>query len=237
MLGQHLVDGRNREDPVDRIGKRPARVDARRLRLQPQQRRDRLQVVLDAVVDLLGEHAAHDRPPVLERHGRVMGDRLEQLRGPLGERRVAVADELPDAAPLPAQRQPDGMSARPPFGPRDLAVLEHERGAGGVDRLDRRLHDRLERLLEVERLGDGLGDVRERLQLVHAALRLRVELRVLDRLRDLRRDRQQQVDLRLGEVARRARADVQRAVELVPRQDRHGEDRLVLVLGEVRETA
>ena len=122
-----------------------------------------------------------------------------------------------------------------PFRPRDLAVLEHERGAGGVHGRDRRLHDRLQRLLEVERLGDGLGDARERLQLVHAPLRVGVELRVLDRLRDLRRDREQQVGLRLGVVARRARADVERAGELVARDDRHGEDRRVLVLGQVRE--
>ena len=48
-------------------------------RLQAQQRRDGLQVVLDAVVDLLGEHAAHHRAAVLERDGRVLRDRRQQL--------------------------------------------------------------------------------------------------------------------------------------------------------------
>ena len=48
-------------------------------RLQPEQRRDGLQVVLDPVVDLLGEHAAHHRAPVLERDRRLLGDRREQL--------------------------------------------------------------------------------------------------------------------------------------------------------------
>ena len=77
--------------------------------------------------------------------------------------------------------------------------------------------------------------LRERLQLVHAPLCVGVELRVLDRLRDLRRDREQQVDLGLGVVARRARADVERALELLARDDRHGEDRRVLVLRQVGE--
>ena len=127
------------------------------------------------------------------------------------------------------------MCARAPLGPGDPAVVEHERGAGRRERVDGGLDDRLERLLEVERLGDRLGDARQRLELVHAALRRLVELRVLDRLRDLRRDRDQQVDLRLGERPRLPRAHVERALELVARQDRHGEDRLVLVLGQVGE--
>ena len=48
-------------------------------RLQAQQRRHGLEVVLDAVVDLLGEHAAHHRAPVLERDRGLLGDRREQL--------------------------------------------------------------------------------------------------------------------------------------------------------------
>ena len=48
-------------------------------RLQAQERGDGLQVVLDAVVDLLGEHAAHHRAPVLERDRRLLRDRREQL--------------------------------------------------------------------------------------------------------------------------------------------------------------
>ena len=174
-------------------------VDAR---LEAQQRGDRLQVVLDPVVDLLGEHAAHHRAPVLERDRRVMRDRGEQRPLLVGERRVPVGDELADLAPLPAQRQAHRVRARAPLRPGDAAVLEHERRAGRVDGVHRRLHDRLERLLEVERLRDRLGDPRERLELAHAALRVRVELRVLDRLRDLRRDRHQQLDLVVVEDAR-----------------------------------
>ena len=79
MLGQNLVHGRDREDTVDRVVQRLARVDrVGAPRLQPQERRNRLQVVLDAVVDLLGEHAAHDRAAVLERHRRVVRDRREE---------------------------------------------------------------------------------------------------------------------------------------------------------------
>ena len=235
VLGQHLVHGGDREDPVDGVAERLLRIRVRRPRLQPQQRGDRLQVVLDAVVDLLGEHAAHHRAPVLERDRGVMRDRLEQRAVVVGERRVPVADELADLAALPAQRQAQRVRARAALGPGDLPVLEHERRAGRADRRHRRLHDRLERLLEVERLRDRLRDPRERLELVDAPLRVGVELRVLDRLRDLRRDRDEQVDLRLGVLPRRARADVERALELLARQDRHRQDRLVLVLGQVRE--
>ena len=188
------------------------------------------------MVDLLGEHAAHDRAPVLERDRRVVRDRLEQRLVVGGERRVAVAHELADLPALPAQRQAHRVRAGATLGPRDLPVLEDERRAGRVQRLHRRLHDRLERLLEVERLGDRLRDPRERLELGDPPLCALVELRVLDRLRDLRRDRDEELDLRVAERARLARADVERALELVrARHDRHGEDRLVLVLGQVRE--
>jgi hypothetical protein len=59
---------------------------------------------------------------------------------------------------------------------------------------------------------------------------------VLDRLRDLGRDREQELDLSLREVARLTRADVQRTFELFPREDRYSEDRLVLLFRQVRET-
>ena len=235
MLGEHLVDGRDREDPVHRVVQRLPRVDVVGPRLQAEERGDRLQVVLDAVVDLLGEHAAHDRPAVLERDRCVVRDRLEQRLVVGGERRVAVADELADLPPLPAQRHAHGVRAGAALGPRDLPVLEDERRAGRVQRLHRRLHDRLERLLEVERLRDGLRDARERLELGDPPLRALVELRVLDRLRHLRGDRDEELDLGVGERARLARPDVERALELVAGDDRDGEDRLVLVLGQVRE--
>ena len=95
--------------------------------------------------------------------------------------------------------------------------------------------DRLEGLLEIERLGDGLGDLRQRFQLGDAALRLRVQLRVLDRLCDLRRDGDGELDLVRAEFTRLDRPHVQRAGEPLARDDRHGEDRLVLILGEIRE--
>ena len=236
VLGEHLVDGGDREDAVHGVVQRLTRIDrVGAPRLQPEERRDRLQVVLDSVVDLLGEHAAHDRAPVLERDRGVVRDRREERALLLGERRVAVADQLSDLAALPPERQPDGVLPRAALGPRDIAVLEHERGSGRADRVHRRLDDRLQRLLEVERFRDRLRDPRERLELADAATRLAIELRVLDRLRHLRGDREQEVDLGRRERPRRPGANVERAGELLPGQDGDGEDRLVLVLGQVLE--
>jgi hypothetical protein len=58
---------------------------------------------------------------------------------------------------------------------------------------------------------------------------------VLDRLCHLGGDRQEQVDFRGRELPGLARAHVQRALKLLTRQDRDGEDRLVLLLGQVHE--
>ena len=187
------------------------------------------------MVDLLREDAAHNRATVLEGNRGMVGDRLEQRPLFVGEGRVAVADELPDSAALPAQRQANGVRAGAALRPGDLPVLEHEGGTCRAQRLHRGLHDGLERLLEVERLGDRLGDPRERLELGDAALGALVEACVLDRLCHLRRDRDEEVHLRVGEGTRLARPHVERAFELLPREDGHGEDRLVLVFAKVRK--
>jgi hypothetical protein len=62
-----------------------------------------------------------------------------------------------------------------------------------------------------------------------------VELRVLDRLGDLAGDRHEQVDLGLPVRPRLPGSDVQRALETVLEEDRDGEDRLILLLAEVRK--
>ena len=195
VLGEDLVHGGDREDPVDRVIQRLACVDVLRPRLQPEQRGDGLQVVLHAVVDFLSEDAAHDRSPVLERDSCMVRDRLEQGLVVGRKLRVPIADELTDLPPLPAQREPNGVRARSTFRPCDLPVLEHECRPCRMQRLHRRLHDRLQRLLEVERLRDRLRDASERLELGDTPLRALVELRVLDRLRDLRRDGDKELDL------------------------------------------
>jgi hypothetical protein len=186
-------------------------------------------------MDLLGDHAAHDRAPVLEGDGRLVRDRSEQPLLLVAERRVAVADELAYLTAFPPQRQSHRVFARPPLGPSDRAVLEDESGARRPDGVDRRLDDRLERLLQVQRLGNGLRDGRKRLQLRDAPLRVLVQLGVFDRLRHLARDRHQEVDLRRRELARLLRAHVERALEPLLGQDRDGEDRLVVLLAQVRE--
>src|SRR5207247_9262736 len=106
----------------------------RRARLEPEQRRDGLEVVLDTVVDLLREDPAHDGAPVLQSDGGMVCNRREQ--GPLvvRERRVAVADEFADLTPLPPERPPHRVSAGTTLGPGDLAALEDERGAARVER-------------------------------------------------------------------------------------------------------
>ena len=195
LLGQRLVYGGDGEDPVDGVLERLARVDALGARLQAQERGDGLEVVLDPVVDLLGEDAAHHRAPVLERDGGMVGDRLEQRALLVGERRVPVGHELADLAPLPAQRRAHGVAPARPSGHAIRPSSSTSAAPVACDRVHRRLDDRLERLLQVERLRDGLGDPRERLELGDAPLGLGVELRVDDRLRDLARDRLQQLDL------------------------------------------
>ena len=149
--------------------------------------------------------------------------------------RIAVGHELADLAALPAQRQPHRVRAGAALRPCDAAVLEHERRARRVDGVHRRLDDRLERLLEVERLGDRLRDPRQRLELGHAPLGRGVQACVLDRLRHLAGDADEELDLGLRELTGLQRADVDRALELLAHEDRHGEDRLVLLLVQVRE--
>src|SRR5262249_62039905 len=164
------MHGRYRQDAIDRVIERLPWIDGiGAARLQAEKRRNGLQVVLHPVVDLLGEDAAHDRPPVLERDGGMVGDRPEERSLFIGEGGVAVAPELPDLPALPAERHPDRVLPGATFGPRDLAVLEDERGPRRTDRVHRRLDDRLQRLLEVERLGYRLRDPRERLELADAA--------------------------------------------------------------------
>ena len=124
-----------------------------------------------------------------------------------------------------------------PSGHATLPSSRTSAAPGRAERLHGRLDDRLERLLEVERVRHGLGDPRQRLELDHAPLGRLVEPGVLDRLADLRGDGEQEVDLGGRELARAARAHVERPLELLAREDRDGEDRLVLVLGQVRERA
>jgi malate dehydrogenase len=98
--------------------------------LKTEERRHGLEIVLDAVMDLLGKHATQNRAPVLERDRRMMRDRREQLAVVFAERDVAVADELTDLPALPAQRHPHGVRARAALRPGDGTVLQHDRGPG-----------------------------------------------------------------------------------------------------------
>ena len=186
-------------------------------------------------MDLLSKHAAHDGPTVLERDGGMVRDRGEQRPLLVGEGRIPVADELSDLATLPPQRRALRVRAGATRGPGRPAVGQDDRCPRRVHGRHRRRHDVLERLLQVERLGHGLRDPRQRLQLGDAALRVVVQLGVLDRLRDLTGDGHEKLDLGVVVLPRRHRADVQRTLQLVACQNRNREDRLVLLLVEVRE--
>ena len=185
------------------------------------------------MVDLLREHAAHHGAPVLEGDGRVVRDRLEQR----ASSSVNGVSWSATSSPISRRFQRSGVrtACLPARLGHAMRPSSRTSAAPVADGVHRRLDDRLERLLEVEGLGDRFGDLCERLELGDPALCLGVELRVDDRLRDLARDRLEQLDLVLPELARLARAHVERARELVAGEDRHGEDRLVLRLRQVRE--
>ena len=127
------------DDPPHRLGERLARlVGVRAARLDAQQRRDRLQVVLDAVVDLA------DR--------RVLGDELLLLMADLGD----VAAEHDRADPVAAIAQRD-RPQRHGDAPR-LDVGAPRRAPG---------HDERQRLVELplRRAGCGSSTSIERLAL------------------------------------------------------------------------
>ena len=205
MLGQHLVHGRDGEDPVDRVVR--ATSAGRRSSARACRRRSDATVWRLFLTRWWISWASTPRitaRPCSSATAAWWAIASSSASSSARERRVPIADELADLAPLPAQRHAYGVRAGAALGPRDLPVLENERRAGRVQRLHRRLHDRLERLLEVERLRDGLRDARERLELRDPPLRALVQLRVLDRLGDLRRDRDEQLDLGVGERPRLA---------------------------------
>ena len=153
----------------------------------------------------------------------MVRDRREERTLLVGERRVPVADELADLSALPAERDPDRKRARAALRPGDAAVLEHERGSGRTDGVNRGPDDRLQGLLEIERLRDGFGDLRERLELADSQLGIAVELGVLDRLSDLSGRWDEQVDL----ASELARSTGTCAAARFSGPDSGGEDRLV----------
>ena len=123
LLGQHLVHGGDGEDPVHRVLERLRRVRPGRAGLEPQERRDGLEVVLDPVVDLLSEDAAQDRPAVLERHRGVVRDRGEELCSSAVNGVSRSQTSSPTRRPS-SEAAGDRMPAGAPLGPRDLPVLE-----------------------------------------------------------------------------------------------------------------
>jgi len=82
VLRQDFVHGGDCEDPIHGVLEGLPGVGAGCSRLQAKERRDRLEVVLDAVVDLLRQNASHHRSPVLQRDRGVMCDRREATRAP-----------------------------------------------------------------------------------------------------------------------------------------------------------
>ena len=201
VLRQHLVHRGDREDPVDRVPERLARIDV--LGARACSRSSDATVCRLFLTRWWISWASTPRSAMRpcssataawwaiacssSRSSSVNGVSRSQTSSPIWR-------------PRPAQRQcaprgrRHGPRARRSGRPRARARRRSRRSD-----VDRRRDDRLERLLEVERLGDRLRDPRQRLELVHAALCGLVELRVLDRLRHLGGDRHEQLDLGLGE--------------------------------------
>src|SRR5438045_1904131 len=82
--------------------------------------------------------------------------------------------------------------ARPSVG---VVVVHGDLAEGGVDQPDQVAGDQAQRLLQVDRRGDGLADVRAELQLLGVVARLLVEAGGLDRDRHLGGSRAQRLDL------------------------------------------
>ena len=112
----------------------------------------------------------------------------------------------------------------------DVARTGGEQRAGTLD-------DRGEQIVECVRAGDRLRQLGQLLELRHPEPRLLVEARVLDRAGDERRRRHEEVDLVVGELARRLRVGGDHADRLARApDDRHGEqglEALLLELGHV----
>ena len=215
-----------------------------------------LEEVLDQV--LLGETLEH--LDLLDRDGRLIGDRAREieLAGSLGDERtdqLVSGDERHRHArgpATPAHFRPElaesdrrglvaprrlGKAAKQPV---LLGVAEIEAHSLGAEQLPRPPHEL--RSEHVERLGRGnrLGELGELLELAHALPRLVVELRVLDRTRDERRARDEEVHFRVGELARRDGVESDRADRLAALAvERHRNERLkplFLELGHVFHT-
>ena len=193
----------------------------------------RAAAVLERVLEQLAEHQRHGRRPLAGQHHRLQ-----------------PAFHLAPSQALPQHR------LQPPDQPGAVDVVVMRGGqqvVHGRDRQDpvhalverplgRRIVDRAR--LQAQQRGHGLQVVLDpvvdlldgqRLQLRHPRPRLLVQLRVLDGLPDLPCDRGQQRHLILAEGAGQPRAHVQRPLQAVARVHRHGQDRLVLVLGQVGE--
>ena len=250
------MDLGDREDAVDGVGDGPRRVAARRAHAQ--ERGHGLEVVLDAVMDLLRDERAHDAAARLERRRGLARDGVEQRLhvGPEAPAAAAGADQRAEPAAVPDERHASdarlvGRRGRR-GGAQGVVVRARRRRAvhdlGRVGRAAARARSTRrarparparrssQRLVLVSEPRDGLGDARERLELRHATALAVVEARVLDRLRDLGGDRREQLDLVVVPVRRRRGAHVHRAGEAAaPVEDRHGEQRVEALLVEVRE--
>ncbi len=215
-----------------------------------------LEEVLDQV--LLGETLEH--LDLLDRDSRLIGDRAREveLAGSLGDERtdqLVSGDERDRHArgPAPpsyfrselAEADRCGLIALRRLGkaakqPVLLGIAEIETDGVGAEQLPRSSHELRPEHVERLRRGNRLGELGELLELAHALPRLVVELRVLDRTGDERRARDEEVHLRVGELARRDGVERDRADGLATLAvERHRNERLkslFLELGHVLHT-
>jgi hypothetical protein len=192
--GQKVVHLGDREHAADRVAQRALRIDSAAGR-EAQERRDRLQVVLDAVMDFAREQPAHRAASTREHGGGVRGRRLRQLllagaegarpRSPGDERAVTAAScgqRHGQAAVLGEGRQRGELAelvvrrallAAPEgdLAPRAARARDGERADLGLERAGGRLHEGRERVVEARSGPRRPRNRLERLQLAHTAAR------------------------------------------------------------------
>ena len=186
-------------------------------------------------------HLARDRAAELDARAPLRDEEPDQLAG-RDERDGEAVLRPPRASSGPSSARPSVWRALPGSGSLAFRSSSSRAGSSRYTWQARAPSsgrasggDRLQELVERVRTRDRLRELGELLELGDAEPRLLVEARVLDRARDERRRGHDEVDLVVGELPRGLGVRGDRADRLArAADDRHGEQRLVALLLELR---